>query len=127
MRHSFMTNPNYFSRLALEVAYREGAPWLDSLTLYLRGNLDLVNSFAASALPGIRPMPPDASFLVWMDARPIDERVGDVKEFFLRESRVNLYSGRVYGPGGEGFIRLNFGCPRPVLREALQRLASALE
>jgi cystathionine beta-lyase len=127
MRHSFMTNPNYFSRLALEVAYREGAPWLDSLTSYLRGNLDLVNSFATNALPGIRPMQPDASFLVWIDARPIDERVGDVKEFFLRESRVNLYSGRVYGAGGEGFIRLNVGCPRPVLQEALQRMADALE
>jgi cysteine-S-conjugate beta-lyase len=126
MRHSFMTNPNYFSRLALEVAYREGALWLDSLTDYLRGNLELVTSFAAQALPGIRPMRPDASFLVWMDARQIDQRVGDVKEFFLRESRVNLYSGRVYGPGGEGFIRLNFGCPQPVLREALERLASAL-
>jgi cystathionine beta-lyase len=126
LRHSFMTNPNYFSRLALEVAYREGAPWLDALTSYLRGNLDLVNSFAANALPGIRPMQPDASFLVWMDAREIDERVGDVKEFFLKKSRVNLYSGRVYGQGGEGFIRLNFGCPRPVLREALGRLASAL-
>nr|WP_295885226.1 MalY/PatB family protein [uncultured Devosia sp.] len=127
MRHSFMTNPNYFSRLALEVAYREGAPWLDALTSYLRGNLELVNSFVASELPGMRPMQPDASFLVWMDARPIEERVGDVKEFFLWESRVNLYSGRVYGAGGEGFIRLNFGCPRPVLQEALQRMASALE
>jgi cysteine-S-conjugate beta-lyase len=127
MRHSFMTNPNYFSRLALEVAYREGASWLDSLTSYLRGNLDLVNDFAASSLPGIRPMQPDASFLVWMDARPIDQRVGDVKEFFLTESRVNLYSGRVYGAGGEGFIRLNFGCPRPVLQEALRRMADALE
>jgi len=127
MRNSFLTNPNYFSRLALEVAYREGAPWLDSLTGYLRGNLDIVNQFAAEALPGIRPMQPDASFLLWMDARSIDERVGDVKDFFLEKSRVNLYSGRVYGPGGEGFIRLNFGCPRPVLQEALHRLATALE
>jgi cysteine-S-conjugate beta-lyase len=126
MRHSFMTNPNYFSRLALEVAYREGAPWLHDLTSYLRGNLDLVNSFAADALPGIRPMQPDASFLVWMDGRQIDERVGDVKEFFLERSRVNLYSGRVYGQGGAGFVRLNIGCPRPVLSEALERMASAL-
>ena len=126
MRNSFLTNPNYFSRLALEVAYREGGPWLDRLTPYLSGNLDLVTSFAAENLPGIRPMPPDASFLIWLDARPIDAAMGDVKEFFLKEARVNLYSGRVYGPGGAGFIRLNIGCARPVLDEALRRMAAAL-
>ena len=126
LRFSFMTNPNFFSRLGLEVAYREGGPWLDALTEYLRGNLDLVTRFAAASLPGLRPMRPDASFLVWIDARPLDDRVGDVKAFFLNEAKVNLYSGRVYGPGGEGFIRLNIGCARPLLQDALQRMAEAL-
>jgi len=126
LRFSFMTNPNFFSRLGLEVAYREGGPWLDALTEYLRGNLDLVTGFAAGSLPGLRPMRPDASFLVWIDARPLDDRVGDVKAFFLNEAKVNLYSGRVYGPGGEGFIRLNIGCARPLLRDALRRMAEAL-
>lgn len=126
LRFSFMTNPNYFSRLGLEVAYQEGGAWLDALTDYLRGNLDLVTRFAAASLPGLRLMRPDASFLVWIDARPVDDRVGDVKAFFLNEAKVNLYSGRVYGPGGEGFIRLNIGCPRPLLRDALNRMAQAL-
>jgi len=126
LRFSFMTNPNFFSRLGLEVAYREGGPWLDALTGYLHGNLDLVTRFAAASLPGLRPMRPDASFLVWIDARAVDERVGDVKAFFLNEAKVNLYSGRVYGPGGEGFIRLNIGCARPLLQDALQRMAKAL-
>lgn len=126
LRFSFMTNPNYFSRLGLEVAYREGGGWLDALTQYLRGNLERVTSFAAENLPGLRPMRPDASFLVWIDARPVDERVGDVKAFFLNQAKINLYSGRVYGPGGAGFIRLNIGCPRCVLQEALQRMAAAL-
>ena len=126
LRFSFMINPNFFSRLAFEVAYREGGPWLDAVTDYLRGNLDLVTRFAAESLPGLRPMRPDASFLVWIDARPVDDRVGDVKAFFLNEAKVNLYSGRVYGPGGEGFIRLNIGCARPMLQDALQRMARAL-
>jgi cystathionine beta-lyase len=126
LRFSFLTNPNFFSRLGLEVAYREGGPWLDALTPYLRGNLDLVTRFAAESLPGLRPMRPDASFLVWIDARPIDDRVGDVKAFFLNEAKVNMYSGRVYGPGGEGFIRLNIGCARPLLQDALYRMAEAL-
>ena len=126
LRYSFMTNPNFFSRLGLEVAYREGGPWLDALTDYLRGNLDLVSRFAATSLPGLRPMRPDASFLVWIDARAVDDRVGDVKAFFLNEAKVNMYSGRVYGPGGEGFIRLNIGCARLLLQDALQRMAEAL-
>jgi cystathionine beta-lyase len=126
LRFSFMTNPNFFSRLGLEVAYREGGPWLDALSEYLRGNLDLVTRFVAQSLPGLRPMRPDASFLVWIDARPVDERVGDVKAFFLNEAKVNMYSGRVYGPGGEGFIRLNIGCARPLLHDALHRMAEAL-
>jgi len=126
LRFSFMTNPNYFSRLAFETAYREGGPWLDALTSYLRGNLALVRDFAAASLPGLQPMRPDASFLVWIDAREVDERVGDVQQFFLREASVNMYSGRVYGPGGEGFIRLNIGCARSVLRSALGRMADAM-
>jgi cystathionine beta-lyase len=85
-----------------------------------------VTRFAALSLPGMQPMRPDASFLVWIDARPIDDRVADVKEFFLNEAKVNLYSGRVYGPGGAGFIRLNIGCPRSILQDALQRMAEAL-
>ncbi|MBW8753803.1 MAG: pyridoxal phosphate-dependent aminotransferase [Sphingomonadales bacterium] len=127
LRFSFMTNPNYFSRLAFETAYREGGPWLDALTLYLRGNLELVSNFTAASLPGLRPLRPDASFLVWIDARDLDQRVGDVQRFFLNEAKVNMYSGRVYGPGGEGFIRLNIGCARSVLRDALERMAEALQ
>jgi cystathionine beta-lyase len=126
LRCSFVTNPNFFSRLALEVAYRDGGPWLDALTTYLRGNLELVTRFAATSLPGMQPMRPDASFLVWIDARPIDDRVADVQKFFLNQAKVNMYSGRVYGPGGAGFIRLNIGCPRSILQEALQRMAEAL-
>jgi cystathionine beta-lyase len=126
LRSSFMTNPNFFSRLGLEVAYSEGGPWLDSLTRYIRGNLKLVTDFAVRSLPGIRPMRPDASFLVWLDARPIDDRVGDAQDFFLKKAKVNMYSGRVYGPGGDGFIRLNIGCARPLLRNALKRMAEVL-
>jgi cystathionine beta-lyase len=49
-----------------------------------------------------------------------------VQEFFLNKAKVNMYSGRVYGSGGAGFIRLNIGCPRPILQDALQRMAEAI-
>lgn len=126
MQASFMLNANYFGRLALEVAYSSGDQWLDSLTRYIRDNVDLVSRIAASDLPGITPMRPDASYLIWLDARELDAKVEGVHRFFVEQARVNLYDGRVYGPGGEGFIRLNVGCPRSVLEGALARMASAL-
>ncbi|MBZ9883624.1 pyridoxal phosphate-dependent aminotransferase [Mesorhizobium sp. CA10] len=126
MQASFMVNANFFGRLALEVAYSTGAPWLDQLTRYIAGNIDLVCEFAREHLPGITPMMPDASFLVWLDARALDRRVEGVQKFFVNRAGVNLYDGRVYGPGGEGFIRLNVGCPRPLLRRGLERMANAL-
>ncbi|TIP89998.1 MAG: pyridoxal phosphate-dependent aminotransferase [Mesorhizobium sp.] len=127
MQASFMVNANFFGRLALEVAYSTGEPWLDQLTRYIGGNVDLVLNFAEDRLPGITPMRPDASFLVWLDARGLDRKVGGVQRFFVDRAGVNLYDGRVYGPGGEGFIRLNVGCPRPLLRRGLERMSKALE
>ncbi|MER8403012.1 MalY/PatB family protein [Mesorhizobium sp. M1348] len=126
MQASFMVNANFFGRLALEVAYSSGAPWLDQLTRYIASNIDLVCEFAGEHLPGITPMRPDASFLVWLDACALDRRVGGIQKFFVDQAGVNLYDGRVYGPGGEGFIRLNVGCPRPLLRQGLERMSSAL-
>ncbi|MBZ9814733.1 MalY/PatB family protein [Mesorhizobium sp. CA7] len=126
MQATFMVNANFFGRLALEVAYDTGAPWLDQLTGYIAGNLDLVCEFADQYLPGITPMRPDASFLVWLDARELDRRVGGVQKFLVDNAGVNLYDGRVYGPGGEGFIRLNVGCPRALLRRGLERMSKAL-
>ena len=71
-------------------------------------------------------MPPDASFLVWLEARELDARVGGLHQFLVDRAAVNLYDGRVYGPGGEGYVRLNVGCPRKVLTEALERIDRAL-
>ncbi|TJV25791.1 MAG: hypothetical protein E5Y18_18285, partial [Mesorhizobium sp.] len=93
-----MVNANFFGRLALEVAYSTGAPWLDQLTRYIGGNVDFVLKFAEDRLPGITPMRPDASFLVWLDARGLDRKVGGVQRFFVDRAGVNLYDGRVYGP-----------------------------
>lgn len=126
MQATFMVNANFFGRLALEVAYDTGAPWLDQLTGYIAGNVDLVCEFADQYLPGITPMQPDASFLVWLDARELDRRVGGVQKFLVDNAGVNLYDGRVYGPGGEGFIRLNVGCPRALLHRGLERMSKAL-
>jgi cystathionine beta-lyase len=103
--------------------------WLDELLVYLTGNRDLLIDYITNNLPGIRCTNPDATYLAWLDC---NELVSSGKittspyEFFLKNARVALNDGITFGPGGEGFVRLNFGCPRATLLEALDRMKASL-
>jgi cysteine-S-conjugate beta-lyase len=69
---------------------------------------------------------PEATYLAWLDCRGARIPDGDPYTFFLERARVALNDGRLFGPGGEGFVRLNFACPRALLAEGLERMARAL-
>jgi cystathionine beta-lyase len=103
--------------------------WLGELREYLTSNRDYVVDFVAKELAGIRVTVPEATYLAWLDC---DELVRsskggpDPQRFFLRQAKVALNRGAEFGPGGEHFVRLNFGCPRSTLTEALQRMKAAL-
>jgi cystathionine beta-lyase len=114
-----MLNP--FGYLAAAVAYRECEEWRRSLVDYLRGNRDLLAG-ALSRMPGGLSMAPvEGTYLAWIDVRAagLEDPVG-----FFEEAGVGLQSGRDFD--GNGFVRLNFGCPRAVLNEALTRMRRAL-
>ena len=70
--------------------------------------------------------PPEATYLAWLDCRARGPAAADPFTFFLERAKVALNDGALFGPGGEGFVRLNFGCPRPLLVEALERMRRAL-
>ena len=112
--------------LAAQVAYREGQDWLDQLLVYLEANRDVLYDVVQRELPGVTMARPEATYLAWLDCRQagID---GNPYEFFLQKARVALGDGALFGPGGEGFLRLNFGCSRALLAEALERMKRALE
>jgi cystathionine beta-lyase len=76
-------------------------------------------------LPGITISQPEGTYLAWLDCRRAGI-AGNPHEFFLRNARVALNDGKTFGAGGEGFVRLNFGCPRAMLAEALERIQRAL-
>jgi len=116
---------NNFGLAAATAAYRDGQPWLDALLAYLAGNRDAVVDFVRRELPGITVVAPEATYLAWLDCR---ERglPGSAYRFFLDRARVALSDGPAFGTGGEGFVRLNFGCPRATLMEALGRMKTAL-
>lgn len=112
--------------VAMLAAYRDGRPWLDALLPYLQSNRDFLAQSVAERLPGVSMQKPEGTYLAWLDCRTA-RLPGNPKRFFLERARVALNGGASFGQGGEGFVRLNFGCPRSTLEEALDRMASSLE
>ena len=109
------------SLVATIAAYTEGAPWLLSLREYLQGNIQKVIDFFSQNDLGIKAIPPQASFLVWLDCRAMGLPQDELMRFFSDKARLLLSNGAMYGQGGEGFVRMNIGCPRKIVKEALER------
>ncbi len=103
--------------------------WLAALRVYLKGNRDFLIEYVKREFNGIRVTVPEATYLAWLDCNDL-VRSGKINgtphEFFLKEAKVALNEGKEFGFGGEGFVRLNFGCPRKTLEDALERMKAAL-
>jgi cysteine-S-conjugate beta-lyase len=116
---------NIFGLSAALAAYRHGDDWLRALLDYLTANRDYLVEYVARHLPGIGSTVPEATYLAWLDCRDADFP-GNPHQFFLEQAGVALNDGSTFGPGGEGFVRLNFGCSRATLAEGLERMRAAL-
>jgi cystathionine beta-lyase len=121
---------NSLGLVAAQAAFSgECDEWLAALNGYLTGNRDFLVESIQNEFPGIRTTIPQATYLAWLDCTGLvrSGRIsGTPQEFFLKQAKVAFNEGREFGPGGEGFVRLNFGCPRATLVEALGRIKSAL-
>ncbi|MBZ5699552.1 MAG: PatB family C-S lyase [Acidobacteriia bacterium] len=115
---------NAMGLIGAEAAYRDGQSWLDQLLPYLQANRDFLWDFVNRELPGMRMTKPEGTYLAWLDCREL--KLDNPYEFFLKHARVALNDGRTFGTGGTGFVRLNFGCPRSILEEALNRIKLSL-
>jgi cystathionine beta-lyase len=118
---------NVLGYTAAVAAYREGEPWLAALLRYLEANRDFLAGYVARRLPGVAMTPPEGTYLAWLDCRGARIPGGDPHTFFLKAARVALNDGATFGRAGQGFVRLNFGCPRPLLETGLERMRAALE
>ncbi len=116
---------NILGLSAALAAYRHGGDWLRELMLYLTANRDYVVDYVARHLPGIRTTIPEATYLAWLDCRDAG-LPGNPQEYFLKNAGVALNDGAAFGPGGKGFTRLNFGCPRALLMEGLERMSAGM-
>ncbi len=121
-----LPNTNLFGRLATEVAYTHGAAWLDDLLRYLSQTLDMVEDYVTRFLSPLRMIRPEGTYLVWLDGRALGMDPSSLQRFFVERARVYLEQGAIFGPGGEGFLRMNIAMPRKLVREALRRMRIAL-
>jgi len=125
-RKGTMSHPDVLGYVAALAAYREGQPWLGQVLRYLEGNRDFVSAYVRDLLAGVSLSPPEGTYLAWLDCRQAGIP-GNAHQFFLETAGVALNDGRDYGDVGGGFLRLNFGCPRATLEEALARMERALK
>jgi len=117
---------NPFGLRAMEAAFTQGESWRKALLEYLEGNSLLVRSYLQEHLPRVALSPLEGTYLVWLDFRRYGFSPQELRECIVEKARLGLNDGPMFGPGGEGFQRMNIACPRAVLREALDRLKTAL-
>lgn len=108
-------------------AYAEGEEWLEQMLAYVQGNIDYVEQYLAEHIPSIRMIRPQASYLIYLDCRKLNLSQPELVNLFVEKAHLALNDGTVFGPEGQGFMRLNVGCPRAILTEALQRLEQAVK
>lgn len=115
-----------FAPIATIAAFRKGEEWRRQMIEYIEGNIEFVISFCRERIPQIRPLRPQASFLVWLDCRGLGLGHDELVSLFVDKAGLALNDGETFNPGGEGFMRLNIGTSRKVLETALCRLEKAI-
>lgn len=118
---------NIFGLTAMEAAYKYGEEWLEEVLEYIEDNSDYMESFIKENMPEIKYRKPEATYLGWLDFRAIFPEAEDLNDFLVNKAKVALNSGITFGKNGEGFARINLGCQKSILTEALNRIKSMLD
>lgn len=115
-----------FAFTATRAAYDECGEWLDQMLDYVQANIDFVKNYLKENIPEIKAILPEASFLVWLDCRALNLPQRELVKLFIEKARLALNDGAMFGPGGEGFMRLNVGTSRSLLEKGLKNLKKAV-
>jgi cystathionine beta-lyase len=115
-----------FGILGLETAYTSGEEWLDQLLVYLECNLDTLENFIRQRIPRLKIYRPQGTYMAWLDCRDLSLTPAELHSFILKQAGLGLNDGAAFGPGGEGFQRINFACRRALLQQALEQLEAAV-
>jgi cystathionine beta-lyase len=122
-----LNEPTLFAPIATIAAFRQGEEWRRQMLDYVQGNIDFVIDFCREFIPQVKPLRPQASFLVWLDCRALGLDHQQLVDLFVKKAKLALNDGEMFGQGGQGFMRMNVGEPRSVLKQALEQLRDAIE
>lgn len=123
---SYHIDIDLFGLLATKVVFEKGDLWLDGLMRYLNANATRMLEFIDARLPGVKASMPDASYLLWLDCRGTDLSQEELVRRLTTVGRLALNDGLMFGPGGSGYVRFNYGTPRSYLEKELAGLERAL-
>jgi cystathionine beta-lyase len=126
LRACGIPEPNVFCLEAVRAAYEHGEPWLGDLLAYLEANDAFLRRFVAAEIPPLRVVRSEGTYLAWLDCRTLGLEPRALERLLLDKARLVLNQGYTFGPGGEGFVRMNIACPRAMLEDGLTRLARAI-
>jgi cystathionine beta-lyase len=117
---------NIFGAIASEAAYTNGCEWLDELLVYLDSNARYVSEFCMNYIPWINPVRLEATYLQWLDCRKMGMTGKELHKFFVFKAGIGMNEGSTFGPGGEGYMRMNIACPRKTLVQAMEKIEAAV-
>jgi cystathionine beta-lyase len=116
---------NIFGTVALEAAYTHGDEWLSQMLDYIWNNYLFLEKFMREKLPKVKIMKPESTYLTWLNFSEYGINDSELFKFTVNEAKVGLNNGAKFGTGGNGWLRINIGCPRGILEEGLTRLEKA--
>lgn len=120
------TGGNIFAYVATQAAYENGREWRKQMLEYVQGNIDFVVGFLKQNIPQVKPMIPEATYLIWLDCKDLRMETDDLQSFFVHKAGLGLNKGTIFGAGGEYHLRLNSACPRSILEKAMTQLFKAV-
>lgn len=121
-----LNSPTIFATVGAIAAYTQGLPWRAEMLKYIERNVEFVEKYCEANFGNlVRPMHPQSSFLVWLDCRELAKKCS-LTDLFLNKAGLALNDGVAFGPGGDGYMRLNVGCGREVLEKALENLKKSI-
>ncbi len=115
-----------FSPIATIAAFKNGEQWRKAMLHYVEQNIIFMEEYCKTHLPKIKPLRPEASFLVWLDCRALGLNHEQLIDLFVNKAHLALNDGEMFGKGGTGFMRVNVGTPRAILTKALEQLTEAI-
>lgn len=120
-------NGNIFGTEASIAAYSEGEKWPDALMEYVHFNSEFVMKYCLDYIPEITAIQPEATYMIWLDCRKTGMTGRELHRFLVDKAGVGLSEGSIFGPGGEGFMRMNLATNHQTVKKAMEQIRRAFE